>query len=107
EEPALPVSLTEPLVANPARTVEADAVLRETPPARRPTAQASFLSGINWADPELLSVIATFVFMMLGRFGHHLGLPAELAPWLYLAAYLTGGWHGTIHGIRSVLKGAV
>jgi Cd2+/Zn2+-exporting ATPase len=107
DEPALPVSLTEPLVTNPARTVEADVILRETPPPRRPADLPGFLSGINWADPELLSVIATFVFMMAGRFGHHLGLPAWLAPWLYAAAYLTGGWHGTIHGIRSVLKGAV
>ena len=38
EEPSLPVSLTEPLVPDPARTIEADAVSRETPraSARRP-----------------------------------------------------------------------
>jgi Cd2+/Zn2+-exporting ATPase len=107
EEPALPVSLTESLVTDPARTVEADAILRETPPARRPADLPGFFSGINWADPELLSVIATFVFMMTGRFGHYLGLPAALAPWFYGAAYLAGGWHGAIHGVRSVLKGGV
>jgi Cd2+/Zn2+-exporting ATPase len=60
-----------------------------------------------WLDPELLSVIATFILMLLGKFGWTLGLPAALAPWFFLAAYLTGGWHGTIHGVRSLLRGTV
>jgi Cd2+/Zn2+-exporting ATPase len=103
----LPVSLTAPLagslVADPARTMEADAIVRETPPSRRP-AVPGLLSGINWADPELLSVIATFLFMMLGGFGKDVGLPAALAPWFFAAAYLAGGWHGTIKGIRSLFS---
>ena len=61
----------------------------------------------NWLDPELLSVIATLLFMLLGGFGAALGLPAEWAPWFFLAAYLTGGWHGTLHGVRSLLRGTV
>jgi len=99
----LPVSLTEPLITDPARTIVADAILRETPPARRPAALPGLLSGINWADPEILSVAATLVFMLLGRFGSDLGLPAGLAPWFFLVAYLAGGWHGTIKGVRSLL----
>jgi Cd2+/Zn2+-exporting ATPase len=63
--------------------------------------------GINWLDPELLSVIATLVFMLLGGFGWVIGLPVETKSWLFLAAYLTGGWHGTIHGLRSLLRGHV
>lgn len=61
----------------------------------------------NWLDPELLSVIATLLFMLLGGFGAALGLPAAWAPWFFLAAYLTGGWHGTLHGVRSLLRGTV
>src|ERR1700694_5077876 len=106
KESALPVSLTESLLTDPARTVEADAVLREPSPARRP-ATPSLLSSIDWADPKLLSVIAALVFMSLGGFGKYLGFSVELAPWFYLAAYLTGGWHGTIKGIRSLLGGTV
>src|SRR5471030_873271 len=107
QESPLPVSLTEPLVTDPARTIEADAVFRETAPGHRPAPMPGLLSGINWADPELLSVAATLVFMLLGGFGTALGLPAGLKFWFFLAAYLTGGWHGTIHGVRSVLKGTV
>jgi len=106
-EKHLPVSLTESLVVDPARTVEADAILRETSRGHRPPSTRGLLSDINWADPELLSVIATFIFMLLGEFGKRFGLPVELAPWFFLIAYLTGGWHGTIHGVRSVLKGTV
>jgi Cd2+/Zn2+-exporting ATPase len=60
-----------------------------------------------WFDVELLSVIATLFFMLLGRFGAAAGLPGVWAPWFFLAAYLTGGWHGTIHGVRSVLRGTI
>jgi Cd2+/Zn2+-exporting ATPase len=60
-----------------------------------------------WLDPELLSVVATFLFMLLGGFGTAIGLPAAWSPWFFLAAYLTGGWHGTIHGVRSLLRGTV
>jgi Zn2+/Cd2+-exporting ATPase len=67
----------------------------------------SLLSGIDWTAPEILCVAATFVFMMLGGFGTTLGLPAELKPWFFLAAYLAGGWRGTIKGVRSLLGGTV
>jgi Zn2+/Cd2+-exporting ATPase len=107
KESSLPVSLTGPLVADPARTVEADVVFRETPPGRRTPPMPGLLSGINWADPEVLSVVATLVFMLLGEFGPSIGLPGALKFWFFLAAYLTGGWHGTIHGAKSVLKGTV
>jgi Cd2+/Zn2+-exporting ATPase len=60
-----------------------------------------------WLDPELLSVAATLIFMLLGGFGAALGLPAAWSPWFLLAAYLAGGWHGTIHGIRSLLRGSI
>ncbi len=60
-----------------------------------------------WLDLELLSVVATLLFMLLGRFGAATGLPGAWAPWFFLAAYLTGGWHGTIHGLRSLLRGTV
>jgi Cd2+/Zn2+-exporting ATPase len=106
KEPSLPLSLGEPLVADPGRTVAADAIFRETAPDHRPP-MPSLLSGINWADPELLSVVATLIFMLLGEFGTALGLPGALAPWFFLAAYLAGGWHGTIHGVRSLLRGTV
>jgi len=107
KEPSLPISLTEPLVTDPGRTIEADAVFRETIPAHRPPPMPGLLSGINWADPEILSVVATLVFMLLGRFGTSLGLDARLDFWFFLAAYLAGGWHGTIHGLRSVFRGTV
>jgi Cd2+/Zn2+-exporting ATPase len=107
QESPLPVSLTEPLVTDPARTIAADAIYRETAPGHRPPPMPSLLSGINWADPELLSVVATLVFMLLGGFGTSLGLPAGLKFWFFLAAYLAGGWHGTIKGVRSLLTGTV
>jgi len=106
DEPVLPVSLTESLVTDPARTVEADAIFRETPPARRP-GLPGLLSGINWTAPEILCVGATLLFMLLGGFGSYLGLPAALAPGFFLAAYLAGGWRGSIKGIRSLLGGTV
>ena len=106
DEPSLPLSLNQPLVANPARTVEADAVFRETPATQLPR-RPGFLSGINWTDPEVLSVVATLVLMLLGGFGQALGLPAELKFWFFLAAYIAGGWHGTIKGTRSLLGGTV
>jgi len=105
QEPPLPVSLTEPLVTDPARTIEADAVFRETAPGHRPT--PSLLSGIDWTSPEILCVAATFIFMMLGGFVTALGLPAALKFWFFLAAYLAGGWRGTIKGVRSLLGGTV
>ncbi|MCE0482889.1 MAG: cadmium-translocating P-type ATPase [Methylacidiphilales bacterium] len=101
----LPVSLSEPLVTNPARTVEADAILRETPIARRPSLPG-LLSGINWADPEVFSVIATLFFMLTGGYAEHTGSKSA-AFWCYVAAYIAGGWHGTIHGVKSVLRGTV
>ena len=107
KESSLPVSLAEPLVTDPARTVEADAIFRETAPGRRTPPMPGLLSGINWTDPEVLSVVATFVFMLLGEFGPAIGLPIALKFWFFLAAYLTGGWHGTIHGVKSVLRGTV
>jgi Cd2+/Zn2+-exporting ATPase len=70
-------------------------------------AGGSLLAGVNWADPEILSVGLTLVFMLLGGFGAWLGLPAALAPWFFVAAYLAGGWHGTIHGLRTLFSGTV
>ena len=107
KDPSLPISLTEPLVADPAQTVAADAVYRETPHDHAHGAHRPLLAGIDWADPELLSVVATLVFMLLGEFGYGIGLPAATKFWFFLAAYLTGGWHGTIHGVRSVLRGSI
>ncbi|HEX4140830.1 MAG TPA: heavy metal translocating P-type ATPase [Candidatus Methylacidiphilales bacterium] len=107
KDPSLPISLTEPLVADPARTVAADVVYRETPPGQARAVQPGWLASINWRDPELLSVVATFVFMLLGKGGTAIGLPAAAEPWCFLVAYVTGGWHGTIQGVRSVLKGQV
>src|SRR5271154_5454424 len=102
KDPSLPLSLTEPLVADPARTIAADAVYRETPPSHVRSATPGWLASLDWRDPELLSVIATLVFMLLGKWG-----PAPLQIWFFVAAYITGGWHGAIHGVRSVLKGNV
>jgi Cd2+/Zn2+-exporting ATPase len=107
KEPSLPLSLADPLVANPARTVDADAVFREVVHEHHQPRPLGILSGINWADPELLSVVATLVFLLLGGFATSLGLPAGLKFWFFLAAYLAGGWHGTIQGVRSVLRGTV
>jgi Cd2+/Zn2+-exporting ATPase len=109
KEQALPVSLTEPLVTDPARTIEADVIAQEIRHDHDHSHHhgAGVISGINWADPELLSVVVTFIFMLLGGFGTRLGLPGEFAPWFFLVAYLAGGWHGTIHGIRSLLRGTV
>ncbi|HEV3270924.1 MAG TPA: heavy metal translocating P-type ATPase [Candidatus Methylacidiphilales bacterium] len=107
KEPPLPVSLSEPLVPDPARTIEADIVYRETPPGHRPPPMPGLLSGINWADPELFSVAATLLFMLLGGFGPALGLSSGLKFWFFLAAYLAGGWHGAIKGVRSLLGGTV
>jgi Cd2+/Zn2+-exporting ATPase len=107
QESPLPVSMAEPLIRDTSRRVAKDSIQHEAEHAPRHPPVPGFLAGINWADPELLSVVATFVFMLLGRFGNHLGLPAALDSWFFLAAYLTGGWHGTIHGVRSVLRGTV
>jgi Cd2+/Zn2+-exporting ATPase len=60
-----------------------------------------------WFDVKIISVVLTLLFMLAGEFGARAGLPAAFAPWLVLAAYLTGGWHGTIHGVRSLLRGTV
>jgi Cd2+/Zn2+-exporting ATPase len=107
KEPSLPISLAESLVPDPARTIEADVIFRETAPGRRPAPLPSLLSGINWADPEILCVAATLIFMLLGGFGTSLGLPAELKFWFFLAAYLAGGWRAAIKGIRSLLTGTI
>jgi Cd2+/Zn2+-exporting ATPase len=107
QDPSLPISLAEPLVADPARTVAADAVYRETPPSQARAAQPGLLASINWRDPEQLSVVATLVFMLLGKWGTAIGLPAAAEPWCFLVAYITGGWHGAIHGVKSVLRGQV
>jgi Cd2+/Zn2+-exporting ATPase len=71
------------------------------------SAPVSWLGQVNWADPEVWSVVATLLFMLLGGFGTMLGFPAPAAPWFFLAAYLAGGWHGTIHGLRSLIGGTV
>ena len=65
------------------------------------------LSGINWLEPEILSVGAALLFMLLGGFGARLGLPVALEPWFFVLAYLTGGWHGAYHGFRSIIRGKV
>ena len=106
QESRLPVSLGEPLVTDPARTIEADVVFRETTPSHRPSAPGLF-SGINWTGPEILCVVATLIFMLLGGFTTTLGFPAALKFWFFLAAYLAGGWRGTIKGVRSLLGGTV
>jgi Cd2+/Zn2+-exporting ATPase len=107
KEPSLPISLAESLVPDPARTIEADVIFRETAPGRRPAPMPSLLSGINWADPEILCVAATLIFMLLGGFGTSLGLDAELKVWFFLVAYLAGGWRAAIKGVRSLLTGTI
>jgi len=107
KEPSLPVAMAESLVADPARTIAADAVLREIPLAKRPAAMPGLLSGINWADPEILCVAATLIFMLLGGFGTSLGLPDDLKFWFFLAAYFAGGWRAAIKGIRTLFTGMV
>jgi Cd2+/Zn2+-exporting ATPase len=94
EEPAISLPLT-------------GAIPQAVPPARPAAALPGLLEGINWSDPEILSVAATLLFMLLGGFGKYLGLPAGLEPWLFVAAYLAGGWNGTIHGARSLIVGTV
>jgi Zn2+/Cd2+-exporting ATPase len=74
-----------------------------TPATRGP----GLLANLNWGDPEILCVLATLLFMLLGQFGARLGLPAAFAPWFFLAAYLAGGWRGTLHGVRSLLGGTI
>jgi Cd2+/Zn2+-exporting ATPase len=78
-------------------------------PARQPSPElrGHFLAQVNWADPEVASVGATLIFMLLGEFGGRLGLPARATPVFFVAAYLAGGWHGTWHGVRSLLAGSV
>jgi Cd2+/Zn2+-exporting ATPase len=66
-----------------------------------------FFSQIVWTDPEVLSVLATLAFMLLGKFDGALGLPAVLSPLFFFAAYVAGGWHGTIHGVRALVRGSV
>ena len=88
KDPSLPISLTDSLVTDPARTVAADAVYREMPSCEVRAAQPGWLASINWRDPELLSVVATLVFMLLGKWGTAIGLPAALEFWFFLAAYL-------------------
>ncbi len=78
---------------------------RESDRARAAT--PGLLSNLNWADPEVASVAATLVFLLLGEFSPGVGLPGFLAPWFFLAAYLAGGWHGTLHGLRSLLSGTI
>jgi Cd2+/Zn2+-exporting ATPase len=86
---------------------EAAITLPEAHVHSRSAAHAHTHAPSPWLDPELLSVAATLAFMLLGGFGAALGLPAAWAPWFFLAAYLAGGWHGTIHGVRSLLRGSV
>jgi Cd2+/Zn2+-exporting ATPase len=94
EDPAIPL----PLTGN---------IPQAVPPARPTAALPGLLDGINWTDPEILSVGVTLVFMLLGRFGKYAGLPVELDPWLFVIAYLAGGWNGAIHGARSLIVGTV
>ncbi len=94
DDPALslPLSGSVPVAPTP---------LRKSPPI------PGLLEGIDWSNPEILSVAATLLFMLLGGFGTYLGLPAALAPWFFVAAYLAGGWNGAIHGARSLIVGTV
>ena len=94
DDPALslPLSGSVPVAPTP---------LRKSPPI------PGLLEGIDWSNPEILSVAATLLFMLLGGFGAYLGLPAALAPWFFVAAYLAGGWNGAIHGARSLIVGTV
>ena len=56
----------------------------------------------NW---QLLLALATGVFLAAGFFGERfLGFPPLAALVLYLAAYLTGGFDATRHGIRAALS---
>ena len=68
-----------------------------------------FLSGIDWTSPEILSVAATLGFMFLGFFLTHSHAidSHQSAFWAYFAAYITGGWRGSIKGVRSLLGGTV
>jgi Cd2+/Zn2+-exporting ATPase len=73
-----------------------------------PTRPSLFLLTTSFlGEPETWSVLATLVFMLLGGFGPQIGLPAQMSPWFFLAAYLAGGWHGAWHGVRSLLSGMV
>jgi Cd2+/Zn2+-exporting ATPase len=74
---------------------------------RRAAPVPGLLSGIDWTAPEVLYLLATLLFMLLGRFGPAIGLPADLSPWFFLIAYLAGGWRGTIKGLRSLFTGTV
>ena len=58
-------------------------------------------------DIDTVGVLATLVFLLLGGFGTRIGIPAQVAPWFFVGAYLAGGWHGTMHGIRSLLAGSI
>ena len=97
----------ERILSTPLAVLPADAPVCREGPARTGTQTQGWLAQVNWADPEVASVVATLVFMLLGGFGTRIGLPAAAAPWFFLAAYLAGGWHGTWHGVRSLLAGTI
>jgi Cd2+/Zn2+-exporting ATPase len=78
-----------------------------TEPPMKAASRGGLLAQVNWAEPEVLSVLLTLLFMLLGGFGARLGFSPQLASWFFLAAYIAGGWQGTIHGVRSLLRGSV
>jgi Cd2+/Zn2+-exporting ATPase len=106
-EPSLHLPVTAPSVDGGSAALAGMGMRREIPRERQPAAMPGLLAGVKWADPEILCVAATLLFMLLGRFGPAIGLPAPLAGWLFLAAYLAGGWRGTIKGVRSLISGTV
>lgn len=58
-------------------------------------------------DPEVASVVVTLLFLLLGGFGNHFGLPVSAEPWCYLVAYLAGGWHAALHSVQKLVRGTI
>lgn len=64
-------------------------------------------SRLYWLlDPQTLLTLATLVLVAAGLLVEWLGDPT-LAPYIYAAAYLTGGWYAAQQGIRTLLQGDV
>ena len=59
------------------------------------------------ARVEMLFTIITTVALAVGFFGGFFGMPEEVRTALYIVAYLTGGFFGTVEGVKALRRGEI
>jgi Cd2+/Zn2+-exporting ATPase len=58
-------------------------------------------------DLEIILTTSAFVFMIAGRLSQHLHIPTLYSTILYILAFMTGGYYGTIGSIKTLRQGVI